>query len=320
MTRLVLLHGRDADGLDPEGFESRWLDALNSGLASAGSPLRLTDDDATFVYYGDTLSPPGDSARAPVSVYVADSPGAAGALHRLTAGEARFTLAVAREVLAGAGVPAEASTAVGPEEGTTVRLGDSVADAIARSLVAALAAIDRYVPGLSGAVVLLLTRDVHTYLHDDEARAAVVTGLAAVLPTDEPVVVVAHSLGSVIAYDVLRRAEARRWDVPLLLTLGSPLAIEAVRSGVEASSSLTWPAVGRWVNARDPRDLLALHDLTPWTFPLPAGSPVVEAMSVRNAAPWHHAAAVRRGDGTWTGYLASPRVAGVVAAGLTLER
>ncbi|WP_277207294.1 hypothetical protein [Isoptericola croceus] len=319
MTRLVLLHGRDADGQDPDAVESRWLGALNAGLAATGSPLRLADDDATFVYYGDTLTPPDGGARPPVTVHVLDDPASGPTLHRLSLDEARFALAVAREVLAGAGVPAGASTAVGPEEGTTVRLGGSFADAIARSLLAALAAIDRLVPGLSGAVVLLLARDVHTYLHDQDARSAVDAGLAAALPTDEPVVLVAHSLGTVVAYEVLRRQAPTRWDVPLLLTLGAPLAIEAVRSALAADGPLTWPAAGRWVNARDHRDLLALHDLTPVTFPLLAGAPLVEALRVRNTAPWHHAAAVRRADGTWTGYLASPRVAELVAAGLAVR-
>lgn len=318
MTRLVLLHGRDAAGRDPEAAEERWLGALDAGLASAGSPLRITDDDATFVDYGDTLTPPDDDARPPVTVHaVLGGDRAAGpVVHRLSLGAARFALLVAREVLAGAGVPAEESAAVGPEDGATVQLGSSVADALARALLSALAAIDRLVPGLSGAMVLLLARDVHLYLHDDATRAAVGAGVEAALPTDEPVVLVAHSLGTVVAYDVLRRADPQRWTVPLLATLGSPLAIEAVRSVLEADGPLTRPPVERWVNARDPRDLLALQDLTPATFPLPVGVPEVEALSVDNTAPWHHAAALRRDDGTWAGYLASPRVATVIAEGL----
>jgi hypothetical protein len=312
MTRLVLLHGRDADGRDPDALEARWLGALGAGLEDAGVPRRITDDDATFVYFGDTLTPPAAGPRPPVSVHVLENPGADPVVHRLSLGEARFVLAVAHEMLAGAGVTAEASVAVGPEEGTTVRLEGSVTDALARALVAALAAIDRLVPGLSGAFVLLLARDVHTYLHDDETRAAVRAGLEEALPTDEPVVLVAHSLGSVVAYDVLRRADPQSRTMPLLLTLGSPLGIEAVRSALEADGPLTWPPVERWVNARDPRDLLALQGLTPETFPMPAGTASVEAVEVDNTAPWHHAAAVRDDDGTWTGYLASPRVARLV--------
>ncbi|WP_402373144.1 hypothetical protein [Isoptericola rhizosphaerae] len=319
MTRLVLLHGRDADGRDAETVEARWLAALGAGLASAGSPLRLTDDDATFVFYGDTLTPPDGGPRPPVTVHVRADPAAVPAVHGLSVDEARFALSVAREVLAGAGRTAQAS-AVGPFEGSTVGLGTSVADALARALVAALAAIDRLVPGLSGAVVLLLARDVHTYLHDDETRAAVRAGLEKALPTDEPVVLVAHSLGSVVAYDVLRRADPQSRTMPLLLTLGSPLGIEAVRSALEADGPLTWPPVERWVNARDPRDALALHGLTPESFPLPDGPPPVEPLSVDNTAPWHHAAAERRDDGTWGGYLASPRVAGVIAEGLGSAR
>jgi hypothetical protein len=69
-----------------------------------------------------------------------------------------------------------------------------------------------------------------------------------------PVVVVAHSLGTIIAYDVLRE---RARDVPLLVTAGSPLAVQEIEDLV--TTPLRVPdGVTAWRNVADARDLVAL--------------------------------------------------------------
>lgn len=295
----MLLHGRDGAGRDPDQTEATWLAALNTGLEAIGSPRRLADDDATFVFFGDTLAAfTGGTEPPPITTHalpgMAEEPG-------------RFALAVAREILAEANVLPEPGSAVGPEFLT--------GEFLWAALMSALAAIDRFVPGVSGTVVLLLARDVHTYLHDADARATVDAGVAEALPRDEPAVVVAHSLGAVIAYEVLRSSAPGR-DVPLLVTLGAPLAIRAVRTALERTTPLGWPEpVGRWVAVRDPRDLLTLHDLTPSTFLLDPPGPGIENVAVDNPVPGRHAAATEV-DGRPAGYLATPPVARAVDAAL----
>jgi subtilisin family serine protease len=79
-----------------------------------------------------------------------------------------------------------------------------------------------------------------------------------------PFVVVAHSQGSLIAYDVLREFEAEGCEVSLLLTLGSPLGLPVVRSMFKqwtGTPKLPFPAcVKRWVNVAERRDPVALDD------------------------------------------------------------
>ncbi|UKJ62784.1 hypothetical protein H1Q78_13685 [Cellulosimicrobium cellulans] len=298
MTRLVLVHGRDNQGLDADVLDRTWTAVLDAGLTAVGSGRVLHDDDTSFVFYGDTLAGlvAGDAEPPPVTVHaLADLPDA----------ELAFVADVAEEVLrgAGAGVPARPEGA-GAGVGAWLNL--------------LLSALDRYVPGLSSAVVVLLARDVWAYLHDDAVRTRIDDAVAAAIPTDGPAVVIAHSLGSVVAYSVLREhPDAARWDVPLLLTLGSPLAIRAIRDVLADRAPLRVPApVRRWVAVRDRRDALALHGLGPDVFPLDPATPAIEDLVVANAAPGHHAAAVLLADGSPAGYLALPEVAGAVAAAL----
>ncbi|MEU5239581.1 alpha/beta fold hydrolase [Streptomyces lydicus] len=75
-----------------------------------------------------------------------------------------------------------------------------------------------------------------------------------------PLVVVGHSLGTIIAYEVLQ--EQGR-PVDLLVTVGSPLAVSEVQDHLARPPAV--PAgVAAWRNASDLRDLVALdHTLRP---------------------------------------------------------
>lgn len=78
-------------------------------------------------------------------------------------------------------------------------------------------------------------------------------------------VVVGHSLGSVVAYDVLRNT-ARQLDVSLFMTVGSPLGVGPIRRTMKP---LRFPKnVVSWYNAFDERDAVALHALDAATFPV----------------------------------------------------
>ena len=271
MTRLVLVHGRDNQGLDAEQLDRTWTEVLDAGLAAAGAGVGVRDADSALGYYGDPLAAlvGGAATPPPVTVHAVGAPRDGDALLSAAeaADEAAFVAAVAEEVLRAAG----ATVSARPEGAGPGAVGGDVG----AWLNLLLSALDRSVPGLSGAVVALLARDVWAYLHDDAVRTTIDDALAAAIPTDGPAVVVAHSLGSVVAYAVLREhPDAARWDVPLLLTLGSPLAARAIRDVLAARAPLRVPApVRRWVAARDPRDALALHGLGPAAFPLDPASP-----------------------------------------------
>lgn len=93
-----------------------------------------------------------------------------------------------------------------------------------------------------------------------DRRLDVQEQLATVIRAERPEVVIAHSLGSVVAYETL-------WAnpdlaVPLLVTLGSPLALPGVfyREFVpsEARSHSCPPGVSRWANFADAGDLVAV--------------------------------------------------------------
>ncbi|GAT03821.1 putative uncharacterized protein [Mycolicibacterium fortuitum subsp. acetamidolyticum] len=76
---------------------------------------------------------------------------------------------------------------------------------------------------------------------------------------DEPAIVIAHSLGSIVAFETLHRAPA---NVPLLATVGSPLGMRAVVwPNLEPQPPFTPPLVSTWLNYWDRDDIFAVRPL-----------------------------------------------------------
>ena len=162
-------------------------------------------------------------------------------------------------------------------------------------------AIDTDCGGLSADAIEDFLRDVYLYSTVKVVRDTVDAVVRASID-ERLTVVVAHSLGTVVAYNVLRQ-DNRALKVPLLTTVGSPLAIRAIRDQL---LPLSYPApVSSWYNAYDPRDVVALYPLNEDNFPL--APPIENYAGVKNQTSDRHGVA---------GYLNDPQVAGRVLAAL----
>jgi hypothetical protein len=109
-----------------------------------------------------------------------------------------------------------------------------------------------------------VTRDVFLYTRRQGVRDAIDEIVKREINSDRTVVV-AHSLGSVVAYNILR-SDPRELKIPLLVTVGSPLGVRAVRDQLRPLRHP--PSVASWFNAFDKRDVVALYPLDPTTFPV----------------------------------------------------
>ncbi|MGW1893984.1 hypothetical protein ACWCP6_27575 [Streptomyces sp. NPDC002004] len=283
MRELVLIHGRSQGNKDAGKLKKQWVDALHVGLRTAGLDLRIPDEGIRFPYYGDTLlALSKDSGVEAPNVIVRgaeDDPN-----------EQEFITAILKDVVRTWGI-AEAD----------IRAASAVPSLIERDIqnwpwvIAALRAIDR-VPALSAASLALATRDVYQYLSNPGIQTYIEGGVRQAFTGGEDCVVVSHSLGTVIAYNMLKReGSEHQWNVPTLLTLGSPLAVGHI---VQRLAPVKRPeCTGDWFNAFDPKDVVALHPLEHPQFPV---TPLENYSKVENPTPNHHGI---------TGYLGDPTVA-----------
>ncbi|GAA4419875.1 hypothetical protein GCM10023148_19380 [Actinokineospora soli] len=106
--------------------------------------------------------------------------------------------------------------------------------------------------------VIRLVKQVGRYFHDQEFANRVHAEVDEAMAR-KPKVVVAHSLGSVIAYNWLRTQAPGR--VPTLVTIGSPLGFRGIRLALrsdQGEAPLPWPGVKRWVNVAATEDAIAM--------------------------------------------------------------
>jgi hypothetical protein len=162
-------------------------------------------------------------------------------------------------------------------------------------------------PWLKRRLMRVFLRDVHHYLFDAtfsprpgetfrvrrDVRARAVAALSAASERPRPHVVVGHSLGSVIAYDVLTGATDSP-PVDALITVGSPLGLDEVQSGLTPPWTRCdgWPqqrlADGTWANIGDPLDPVCGFDREIGGDFLRDGEVSVRDVGVINHGSWRH--------------------------------
>ena len=281
--KLVFVHGRAQQKKDSIALKGEWIAAFRTGLAKSGLQLPIPEQDIRFPYYGDTLdqlvagADPADAAKVIIRGPQSQK-------------ERDFLRDVLEEVRKKAGITeAEIDAEMPPQVVERGPLNWGWVQGI-------LQVIDRKVPFGSGNSVALFTKDVYEYLTKSGIRDAIETGVLEAVRPNEPTVVVSHSLGTVIAYNILRReGVSRHWDVPLFVTLGSPLGVTKIRQSI---SPTTYPECARsWFNAFDDRDVVALYPLEKPHFSV---TPIANKTDVQNHTENRHGIA---------GYLDDPVVA-----------
>lgn len=287
--KLVFLHGRAQEDKDPLVLRQTWIVALRQGLAAAGRELPIDERDIVFPYYGDALRDiTGESSDDLATVRFP-----------LREHEAEFACEVLEERLAEAGVTdaviaAQTAPAI-RDDGLAYRLSTSLSS---EWIQRGLSLLDRYVPRASAKSMESTAADVTQYLNDIEVQQHIESGVVRAFEQcgAEETVVVGHSLGSIVAYRMLRQGGPIECPVKALITLGSPLGISVVRNTLEPIAYP--PAVGSWFNAYDERDVIALNPLDAKHFLV---DPAITNFSgVRNESDNHHK--IR-------GYLTDPVVA-----------
>ncbi len=243
--KLFLVHGRSQGGKDPKQIQAEWLGALDKGLAAAGLNMPA-GVDVVFPYYGDVLDRLVAQFDLPVSGQVAAKGGV------MDTEYAEFRAQLAEELRANAGISdAEVRAEAGPE--ATAEKGPLNW----KWVQAILRLIDRGTPEVSEFTIEKFLRDVYLYTRRAAVQRAIDNVVSGLLSA-EPTVMVAHSLGTVVAYNVLRNAGVTL-DVPLLVTVGSPLGLRAIRSNL---GPLKNPSGKKgWYNAFDTRDVVSLYPL-----------------------------------------------------------
>ena len=248
MVRIVVVHGVGHETDGELTLHSELFPYLQQGVVSAGGSVE--PGDVRFASYGQCFRTRGE-VLAPVPYY--DAKDVADGF------ESELLLAWWRRA-------AQVDPRVVPPE----------QEVLARTPVwasRALAALSRarFMSGLGDRLLIGALKQVRRYFAEPELRSTI-RGLVADAITDDTRVVIGHSLGSVVAYEVLCASQGP--PARALVTLGSPLGLANLifdrlepeprprgADGVRAH----WPGpVLAWTNIADSGDVVAaVEDLRP---------------------------------------------------------
>lgn len=277
MKRLVLIHGRSQEDKDATELKKTWLDSLRKGLEANGLMLPIQEQHIGFPYYGDTLRDlcqgiPADQA-AKIVVRGAEA----------SADDQEHIATLLRDYYTSLGITdAQIQAELKATDPANIKERGPQNWGWVQAIIRV---IDQKVPG-AGAVIALVTNDVHQYLTKDAVRLRIEKGVKEAFdPVDEHIVV-SHSLGTIVAYTLLCKMSKKGGGVRVstLVTLGSPLGIHSIQDSLQPIAHPT--CVGEWFNASDPRDVVALYPLTAEYFNISPS--IIDKRNVNNGTPNRH--------------------------------
>jgi pimeloyl-ACP methyl ester carboxylesterase len=281
MARIVCVHGIAQELKSRESLLAEWVPSLRGGVSNAGSHIDESDVDMAF--YGLLFRPSDAKGGADVAV----------GLPNYTAGDLRDPLELA---LLSDMFDEVAEVAV---ETTDAKSGLPIRSV--HRMLQVVAAVP-YFGRKTQSLVIWFLHQVRRYFRDPEVRSAAQRALIDRI-ADDTCVIVAHSLGTVVAYETLCAGQAP--GVRTLITMGSPLGMPALLSRFKPPTvpgTTTAPSgIERWVNIADASDIVALrkelgpiygdrvsdhrvyngatmHDVLPYLTAPETGAAIVEAL------------------------------------------
>jgi hypothetical protein len=284
MAGILVVHGIGQELEGPSTLQARLFPALRDGILRAHGDIG--QGDVSFASYGELFRPKSEFL-APAPRYHASDvrPGY----------EEDLLLALWERA-------ASCDGAVIPPDTEVL----SRTPAVARRALAALSR-SKYLAGIAESAFIGDLKQVSRYFGDDDMRTAIQEKVAGAI-ADDTRVIVGHSLGSVVAYEVLFAHPHPQ--VSALVTLGSPLGLRNVvfdrlrpaPAAVMGSKRDmgAWPPVRMWANVADTGDIVAaVEDLRPLF------GDEIRQLRVHNGAKAHD----------MTSYLTDPGTGELILAG-----
>jgi hypothetical protein len=237
---IVFIHGIHQDGKDPTVLKTEWLSAISESQKGT-SNLTIAEEDIAFPFYGDllgnlTLRETGKSRSFETRT------SETGATERVIDFKAfsEFWGETQKEMVR--------SLAPAPR-------GKGIHKSSFKVIAKGIETISPF----KGRLALRLLKQAYAYIQIPEIQKLVNDKVRPLLETETPKIIISHSLGTIVAYKILLELseQGKLSDVPLFITLGSPLSLKIVMNQLENTTE-TIQEVSKWVNGSDKEDFIAL--------------------------------------------------------------
>lgn len=265
MARIVAVHGINQQYQGNHTIHKEWYPALRDGLERADFILD-SEDEFKCAFYGDIFREPGRSRGGDIPDY--------GAEDVESGWEEEFILQLSQE--------ADALEKAAGESDVRTRRGAIIGIQRALNIVSG----SPFFGNVAEKIVINFVKQVKAYLHDREKREEIRNRVVAEI-TEDTRVLIGHSLGSIVCYEVL--CQNPNLPIKMYVSLGSPLAIKKIvfdrlepspQEGIGSRPG----GIEKWINIADAKDIVALQKkLNPFF------DGIVEDKLIENGANAHSA-------------------------------
>lgn len=243
--RLAFVHGINNEDNTKEEIENLWWEALNNAWDGMGLPSKPKPIINT-AYYADILANATNNENIGIAMGVSEtSTGYALQFLKEYVDAANITqeeLNVAADEL---GIPREAVAQGIPHEGWLIDFAKL---------------LEKILPDKGMIIAKHFLRQASAYINnkalalkiDNKVKTDIFDGLS------DPTIVIAHSLGTVVSYRLLANNQQAMRNIPLFVTLGSPLSVKMFKSILPPKGQLPKPPIMEWSNGRHPDDFITL--------------------------------------------------------------
>jgi len=267
--RILCIHGRSQGGKSPQVLREVWIATLKAGFKS-NSDTFPDDVKIDFPFYGDKLDEFTAQAALPTpDDVIRKGPGSDRDFEQ-------FMQDVLGDIKKMKGTSDdEILKFTGPE---TAQARDIQNWAWVRGIARF---IDDYFKDTSDFTIETFLKDVYLYVNSPKVTNSI-NQIVTSMMTDEPTIIVGHSLGTVVGYKVIMN-NINKLKLVKYITVGSPLGIRAISSKLGIPEN---PAQLGWYNAYDKSDIVALHPLDHDYFP--AKPSIVNYSGINNETANRH--------------------------------
>ncbi|MEB2777462.1 hypothetical protein SYJ56_19260 [Algoriphagus sp. D3-2-R+10] len=247
---LIFIHGRAQQGKDPKKLKKLWIDTLIKGLEKSNLSLPIQENQIYFPFYGDSLNDLIFKRNRPIEEIVKKG----GEAHSK---DDEFFHDFLMEVSKNANIT---TSEIEEEQINNIKekgpLNWEWVQVILRTL-------DKRTKW-SVKSLKKFTYDVYVYLTQENIKESINNLVLKDIDPSEPCVVVGHSLGSIVGYNILR--DHSDLNVCKYITVGSPLGLKSVKKYLKTPIKMPDCVQDGWYNAYDDRDVVALNPLDKRSF------------------------------------------------------
>ncbi|ENU58607.1 hypothetical protein L291_4055 [Acinetobacter guillouiae MSP4-18] len=250
--KIIFIHGMNQQNYNAESLKQHWIDILQQGIDELKLPISTAQLDIRLAFYGDLISKHQLSNRFDLESFLPKSwVNFHFHKHTTTSPTTTSNIPPAIPIL----------PYFMPEHDLKLSNRLYLASQLLKDkALKEFSLILNNFPKLHESLIHKFLIETYLYLANPQFMDEVHQRILASLEPDQPHIIVAHSLGTVIAYNLLQQLQTN-YQIQRFITLGSPLAFKVIQSKLAPPIKRPNCLNGDWHNFYSPDDFLTAFPL-----------------------------------------------------------